>query len=672
MVVTDKSVRVESNLGQAQAFTIATSAKAFSILSDRMYRDKIGAVVREITCNAIDAHVEANSNKKVQVHLPTNSESFFSVKDFGVGLSQENIFKLYTSYFSSTKTGSNDLIGGLGLGSKSPFAYTDQFTVRSTYNGEIKTYLAVIGSEGFPTITLVSSILTQDHNGVEIIIPTKKEDEGKWLKSASQQLYWVNDLIEFNIGVDFSLKVDDEFTIPGSFWFMKSIDNSANNFITSADQLGPSEFFIKMGPVVYPLNPNHLNHEYNTEWYQVYRSISYGQAIVFDVPIGSVNIAPSREELSYDPSTIRVLNKFLVEKVAEFKNKLIEKIEASSNSSYIRGKAAYKTDRIFGTKLSADFKEIFFEEVGVIQLNIDPRGKSSLSVSSQKLGQLVLSPLREIKLFSFGEDSYKASAIQEVKKYLKNNDMIHTNLTVLISNKFSSKLMDFIGNSEVIQLIIPKREKSNEIKKERKISFEKMIGIDAGHLLSYDDLSKKAVSFWIPASDSRAWLKNRERHISHLVNAFPDLTIVRVPSYDVKHLPANVKKIEFFSNWISSELSAKKQDSIDQQWIYSMTREDHSYASYIFNSLVNAGKLPKNESYKSKMANSTIKSTDSFTYLIQAGYAKTAGSANNHLEDEFKSVISSIPALKMIYDISKNYYFSITEEHKKIISDLIK
>ena len=74
---------VESEHIQAQgSFTIKATGKAFRILSDGLYSDKILAVVRELSCNAYDAHVAAGMFVPFEVHLPHALEPWFSVKDF--------------------------------------------------------------------------------------------------------------------------------------------------------------------------------------------------------------------------------------------------------------------------------------------------------------------------------------------------------------------------------------------------------------------------------------------------------------------------------------------------------------------------------------------------------------------------------------------------------------
>lgn len=91
-------------------------------------------MIRELSCNAKDAHVDAGKGDvPFEIHLPNDLEPWFAVTDFGIGLSHEDVTGLYRTYFDSTKTKSNDVTGQFGIGSKSPFAYVDQFTVEARW-----------------------------------------------------------------------------------------------------------------------------------------------------------------------------------------------------------------------------------------------------------------------------------------------------------------------------------------------------------------------------------------------------------------------------------------------------------------------------------------------------------------------------------------------------------
>jgi hypothetical protein len=164
-----------SGLGVSNNFSIAASAKAFDILSSNLYQNKILAVIREISCNAADAHKFVGKDTSgIRIHLPTFGEPWFSVRDFGPGLPQSEVMQLYTTYFQSTKDQSDDLIGGFGLGSKSPFAVTDQFTVTSWHGGFCSEYV-MYKDAGLPRVNMIRSTPSNEPTGMLIQVPTSRD-----------------------------------------------------------------------------------------------------------------------------------------------------------------------------------------------------------------------------------------------------------------------------------------------------------------------------------------------------------------------------------------------------------------------------------------------------------------------------------------------------------------
>ena len=136
MKLADRTLEIHSSgIKSANQFSISQNAKMYKILSDSLYSDKIMAVIRELSTNAYDAHIAAKNKNSFKVTLPTQTNPSFKVRDFGTGLSQTDMEELYTTYGASNKNDSNDFVGCLGLGSKSPFAYTKSFSSVSFYNG---------------------------------------------------------------------------------------------------------------------------------------------------------------------------------------------------------------------------------------------------------------------------------------------------------------------------------------------------------------------------------------------------------------------------------------------------------------------------------------------------------------------------------------------------------
>ena len=83
----------------------------------------------------------------MKVKLPSLVEPFLSIRDFGTGLDDQQMVDVFIAFGNSTKTHSNDFIGGKGIGAKSPLAYGDMFTVFSYQNG-YKTMHTIFKDEG--------------------------------------------------------------------------------------------------------------------------------------------------------------------------------------------------------------------------------------------------------------------------------------------------------------------------------------------------------------------------------------------------------------------------------------------------------------------------------------------------------------------------------------------
>ena len=191
-----------SGLGDRNNFSIAASAKAFDILSSNLYQNKILAVIREVSCNAADANKSVGKDTStIRVHVPTFGEPWFSVRDQGPGLSQTDVMQLYTTYFQSTKDNSDDLIGGFGLGSKSPFAVADQFTVTSWHGGFQSEYV-MYKDAGLPRVNLIRSVPSNEPTGMLVQVPSTK-DFRTWAEEITGFFMWWQTKPWFSIAITF-------------------------------------------------------------------------------------------------------------------------------------------------------------------------------------------------------------------------------------------------------------------------------------------------------------------------------------------------------------------------------------------------------------------------------------------------------------------------------------
>jgi hypothetical protein len=195
MVFQAKSgVDVEKTSADTQ-FKIATNSKLFSILSDSIYTQKIDAVIRELCCNAFDAHAEARQDRKFQVTLPSEFNPEFRVRDFGFGLGEDDM-QMYTTYGESTKSGSNAYIGAFGIGAKSPFAYTNTFNVTS-YNGGAARAYSMFVEDGVPRMTKLGESPSDEPSGLEVFFPVVLKDIAEFRKKSIAICALMADKIEF-------------------------------------------------------------------------------------------------------------------------------------------------------------------------------------------------------------------------------------------------------------------------------------------------------------------------------------------------------------------------------------------------------------------------------------------------------------------------------------------
>ena len=285
---------VLSNVGTTGEFRIRNSAKAFKILSDGLYSNKIRAIVRELSCNAVDSHVAAGkADVPFEVHLPTMLEPWFSVRDFGLGLSGDQVTNIYTTYFESTKTDSNDFIGALGLGSKSPFSYTENFTVTAIKAGVRRIYSAFINEMGVPSIAEMSEELTDEGNGVEVKFSvTDRYDYDSFRYESAHVFQWFKNQPKIT-GV--------QFTHSGPNY-------KEENIVQGVHILSSGQSIALMGNIAYPLGKIS---EPTKHFGELAELLNCGIAIEFG--IGELDFAASREELSYVPLTINSIKRKLEE-----------------------------------------------------------------------------------------------------------------------------------------------------------------------------------------------------------------------------------------------------------------------------------------------------------------------------------------------------------------------
>jgi len=276
LLQTAKSSIVSEGVLEAKKFDIQFNAKMASILSDGLYSYKVRAIIRELSTNAVDAQKAAGNKQKFDVNLPSYNNCNFIIRDYGTGLSKQQVIDIFSVYGASNKENSNDYVGCLGLGSKSPFSYnTRTFTVESFYNGIHLLYNCYRDEEGMPAIALQYEGKTTEPNGLKIKIPVAYNDIFEFAREA-KYVYRDFDVKPNIVGQQIDVSSPD-YQLKGEGWGYDSHYDHAH---------------VIMGNVRYPVSINLPGCE---------GILQNGFDIIAN--IGDVDIQPSREGLSYNPQT---------------------------------------------------------------------------------------------------------------------------------------------------------------------------------------------------------------------------------------------------------------------------------------------------------------------------------------------------------------------------------
>lgn len=308
----------------AREVTMSTDAALMHMLSSLIYKNPRLAMVREVMCNAWDAHIDANV-KDVPI-LVTLAEGKLTIRDYGKGIHDDKIASIYGVYGKSTKRNDSSSTGGFGIGSKSPWSYVDHFQVASYHQGKKTFYTMSKASpetDGKPNITPIVTVPTTE-TGLEVSIdikPTDIELIKGYVESVSKNSghptlfkYATHQVILLN-------------TYP--------YDKAKDPFLIVMDEnpFSSQKIMVKYGAVLYPVTHDH---EYYKEFHDAnelintirssHRATSYLMPVsqkeprlILLAPPDSLSLTPSREELSMQGKTVPTIKKLLEGFVAKYK-----------------------------------------------------------------------------------------------------------------------------------------------------------------------------------------------------------------------------------------------------------------------------------------------------------------------------------------------------------------
>lgn len=330
--------------------SVKNTSMLFSMLRDTMYPNPIKALCREVMSNSRDAHREVGKPEvPIVIHLPNAFEPWWSAQDFGPGITPDRMDNVFMVYFESTKRNDDVQTGGFGLGAKSPWSYTDSFTVETitpekhwTENGEQyenclvkRVYIIYIDETEEGARDLVYEKITNEPQGTTIKVPVKPDDNHKFNEFTEYATrYW-----------------DVKPTIIGG-----ALAYVVENFLIKSDthKINPSRhtvgYTVVLDGIPYPLNIKMLSIQDE----DIENLLKCSNGLLF-FKTGELMVTPGREDLLYKTFTINAIMK-LLEKIKT--NALEESRKA------IEGAPTY----VDACKLYAENKGTLFDFVGEIDL----------------------------------------------------------------------------------------------------------------------------------------------------------------------------------------------------------------------------------------------------------------------------------------------------------------
>jgi hypothetical protein len=297
-----------------QAITKTTNSKkmrlsdsaanmVFQLFTKNVYSNPIGTVVREITSNCFDSHVEAKVDAPVIIRKTIDKETgsqYISFIDYGYGMSPDRIANIYMVYFESSKRADNTQIGGYGIGAKSVLAYKrstglgeqeydNSFNVITVFDN-IKYYYLVYEGEDSPEVSLLHSEIVDEHNGTEVRIPVLANDMYKFEKEMVRQLYYFENVIFEGFEDE-----DGESSMKNDYQIIRG-----KNFLFRGGEY-QDYMHICLGRVAYPIDYNVLG----------LHGSDYRLPVALKLEVGDINVTVSRESIDYSEATIKMLKKKL-------------------------------------------------------------------------------------------------------------------------------------------------------------------------------------------------------------------------------------------------------------------------------------------------------------------------------------------------------------------------
>jgi hypothetical protein len=312
-------------------FGMEFSAKLARTLSATLYDYKIEACIREYSTNVTDSHNDSGKRGLAgKIHLPTVIEPWFEAEDFGLGMSEDTIYSIFTVYGKSTKEEDNSTNGCLGYGSKVGFSVGDQFTITSVKDGVRTVVVCYKDRTGLPTADTKSVTETTETNGTKIRVPVNSKDIDKWHLNGARVL----GAFEVQHKVNTFGSYEDEYVATKTL--CARVRKETSVYLSSGEVGNFSHRdtrFVLMGDVLYSI-PSWNDLVRCRSLTTISETMTGDGAYITHFPIGAVDFTPSRESLSLDEQTFKKVSSRVTSDIIKYYRELMKEVDKEENSSW--------------------------------------------------------------------------------------------------------------------------------------------------------------------------------------------------------------------------------------------------------------------------------------------------------------------------------------------------
>ena len=329
-----------------------------------LYSDPVLAVIREYSSNALDSHIRAGVKTPILVELPTDNNLNFVVEDFGIGMSKDDIANIYSRYGLSTKNNTNAEIGAFGLGCKSALAITDRFDLIARKDGiETVAYIQK-NNKGVGIVHFVSETPTAQPNGVKVTVPVSFGHFPRF-KSSSETVFdtWAVGSVLVNGEPNKAVQYSDEWVEVSPAgepiaWVKLNESSSFTTYRSYANLFSNTTFVI--GGIAYNMERvSYTDSPFKGGDYEKLGKMVQDTKIIINLPIGSVDLTPSREQIMITDKTVKSINSIISDIAGNLRETMSNYIQGLDQETALRvyaGNFALLADEIDFSSISGGYR----------------------------------------------------------------------------------------------------------------------------------------------------------------------------------------------------------------------------------------------------------------------------------------------------------------------------